>query len=356
MDAVFVANARGRANARQTRLMQSLARHAGLKVRCAPVAECWSDSPAIHFAGLLELNDRAVNAAPPELVAAGVTAAGACSHNQLGRRLLAALGERGVSVNWERRVCGVGIKSTLEQRCVEHEAAGGVAVPRPRTQCLLRAGAAVPPLDAEWRIAKRANGTRAEGLAILPHHEPTPPELFPCVEQELLPSPLLIGGHKVDCRAYVLLWNRPAFGYTVSSYVRVRYAAAPYRRGLPEAEICSTSLARRNGFAPRLSHMAAVEAEESAAAGARAAVHAALDALMAMVARSVPPTPFFSIWGVDVALVHAASEDIGARLLEVNVFPQIYNGDPAADDLTDAELVPELAACLLRHAGGELTE
>lgn len=348
---VLLSNAKGRATARQTRLIENLSKQDGIRAALAPLGDLLDCAGAIRFAGFLEVNDASVGMPPPSLVEAGVVPAGGAglSHNQMGRRLMDALAQRGVSVNWESRICGVGIKSTLEKRCREQEAAGGESVPRPVT-VLRRNAAAAPPLDADWRIAKRVNGTRAEAISILRRGEETPAVLFPCVEQELIADPSLLDGYKFDCRAYVMVWNRPEFGYAVSRYERVRHAAALHQRGVPEAEICSTSFSRRQGMAAHVSDLGALEAAaEGRMDAVRPALQSALAALMRLVAGSVPATPFFAIWGVDVAPLGTAAGGIGALVLEVNAFPQIYNGDDKADALTDRLLVPELAACLRRH-------
>lgn len=356
---VLLRNGRGYATPRQLQLLLALRRCGLTAATAAPVegfrfqgrggVELISVNPFRQpcFVGMVELNDPRKPPPPPWLVGQGVLDPDeSLTHNQQCRRLLNALAARGVTVNHDQSLCAIGVKWVLEKRCRAYERATGERIPRPLT--FLRRRPDDPAPTSDWRIVKPINGARAEGIVVLPRETPTDPSAFPTVEQELVAYPVLLEGRKIDCRAYVFVWNRPRFGFALSPYIRVRHAPGLFRLGSADAEICSTTRSRRSGKHPLLSDLATLAHAQPELGQLFGAVRDAVEPLMRMVETFVPATNFFSIWGLDLA-PRRGPHGMEAQVLEVNPYPQLYNGDPTADGWTERELAPEFARRLSDH-------
>ena len=352
MSVALLRGGSGRATIKQIRLLASLARHGLSPVTSLSVTAFRSDGGNVStasrcpdFVAMMELNDPNAVKADHRIFKQGLVdhVIQPLTHNQLCFRLLKSLGERGIIVNYAPKLCALGDKSILERRCREIEQDTATKIPRPDTWLYDCDGSDnLQRPCPELRIIKPANKSRAEGISLIRKHETIAESLYPCVAQELLENPLLVGGHKIDARAYVFIWNKPRFGFSLSHYVRIRHAGIAYRRGEPLAEICSTSACKRAGISGKVSSLAEVELPASEIIAIREQIAYTVSQTMCLAVRITPDYPLFTVWGLDLALC-LKDRQATAMLLEVNPFPQFFNGDGCADAQIDDILMAEMA-------------
>lgn len=279
---------------------------------------------------------------------------GITSYNGACYRILSAMAERGVLVNYDRDAARWGVKNVLEARCRRSEASSGRWVPRPRTELVRLPGDERELLEFVESngpcIVKPENSSRARGLFIIDSRSQLAALNLPgggYVVQELVVNPATLYGRKFDLRAYVLLSNLEKTSYSIPKMILIRSAVEQYARGSLSSEVCSTSFAKRMGVRPALyllEEMRRSQEETSVDWGAiRASTEEALDSLMAAVARRAetqPKLPSLTLWGIDLAVQNAA-EGPRVLVLEVNPFPMLYRGDETSDRAMD-EVIAEL--------------
>jgi len=274
-------------------------------------------------------------------------------------KLLTALAERGVPVNYDADSSMMGIKSVLEYRCNEFHRESGLTIPRPRTLIFkaneedrskivnfLRAGAPC--------ILKPHNSSRARGVRILVSEEQVPQLILSddiYVLQELLSNPMTVNGYKVSLRVYLAIRDLRRPTYAILGQGLLKCAVQPYMRGNPHAEIVGTSYAKRMGFTPMIHLFHDLNGSDACLVPAwreiRSSIEQTLDVFMEAVSWRAgmfyKTLPSFLFWGVDIA-VQCSEEGPKAYLIEVNTFPALYRNHTVTDNAMDREFIEELFA------------
>jgi hypothetical protein len=260
-------------------------------------------------------------------------------------KVLTAAGGLGIPVSYESRVGGFGVKSVLERRCREFEASTGKLIPRPRTWI-------VPPGDVDASrtqmqnatgpfVVKPANSSRGRGIEVLRDADRLKPAPTARVVQELVADPLMLDGHKIDARAYLIV-HGPPLDVFQGSLVILRQAAERYRRGERASEICSISYSQRHSECLAVTTLEAVRHASPVWTKAEEAIGMAVRLLSDVVAMHPPSHPFFAIWAVDYCLAYSGGI-LQPYLLEVNTIPVIYRGQHQLDEATDRMIVAQAA-------------
>jgi Tubulin-tyrosine ligase family len=272
--------------------------------------------------------------------------------------MLYAQARRGIPTNAVGPLGRLGLKDHLEYGLRWYGRIGACSVPRPETQPCV--GALLSTICAAFGgrdcIIKPANSSGGRYIQIVPaglHQDLQCDPDARFVVQELECDPLLLGGFKSDLRCYLLVNSTDRSRSRRVGPILVRSASLPYTRSLPHAEITNTSLRRRLGLGP------AIRPLENALAGfpslvedVRLAVGWMCDSILDFTfawreeyALAEPPPPQIMLWGIDL-FVYGGLETQGLKLLEINVYPQLYRNDELCDALVDMMLaddyLPEL--------------
>jgi glutathione synthase/RimK-type ligase-like ATP-grasp enzyme len=235
----------------------------------------------------------------------------------------------------------------------------GRVVTRPETAVV---SARYVPLTLEtfarrgWTaIVKPSAGARAEGVHIIRPGEQAP-RVWPhgtYIVQRLVAAPYLAAGRKIDLRAYILVDSASRSRSKLLPLILVRRAPLDWVQGAEVAEITNSSFKERLGLPPQIYPL---ELCPGISEPLRAEIIRSVDGLSdelldALFAwrrgsrHNTPHTRRALIWGIDVLLQHGAS-GVEPTLLEVNVYPQMFRGDPVCDraveDLFGNELLPAL--------------
>jgi len=195
-------------------------------------------------------------------------------------------------------------------------------------------------------IVKPANGARGESIFVVTAGQRTPSVASGnYVVQALVPNPLLDGGRKIDFRFYLLVDASGAGGSRLCHPIFVRKAGVAYARGRADAEITNCAYRCRHtlegGMAPL----------DQPALAARIAALA--DDLLTALAwwYEVPERtvgPRVQLWGVDAI----ADVEHHVRLLEVNVFPDLFMGSELCDGGIERIIVEDYWPALSRCGEG----
>jgi hypothetical protein len=285
--------------------------------------------------------------------------------------LLLESARRGVVTNAPGPLGRWGRKDQLEYQLRWFTRMTGKNVPRPETHPVV--GAQLAPVLANFGsrgldcIIKPADGARSEGVRLVPSNGASPPiaDAAQVIVQELVKQPLLSGGSKVDLRVYLLVDGASRADSRRLDPILVRVASAPYQRLREAAEITNTSYRRRLGLPPHIAPLADID---TIAQPIRQEIIAGVDALATDLLDAVflwKETQDWSgnrtaarllIWGLDVLMAVKEDGHVSCNLLEVNVYPQLFRGDPICDSLVDRlmleDYLPALEqACKRRHDG-----
>jgi hypothetical protein len=274
-------------------------------------------------------------------------------------RVLHAAARRGVMTNASGPEGAWWRKDRLELALRWWTRQTGRVVMRPET-AVVSARYVPITLDAfarrDWTaIVKPAAGARAEGVHIIRPGEQAP-RVWPhgtYIVQRLVAAPYLADGRKVDLRAYILVDSAHRSRSRLLPLILVRRAPLDWVHGAEVAEITNSSFKERLGLPPQIYPL---ELCPGVSEPLRAEIVRSVDRLSdelvdALFAwrggsrHNAPHTRRALIWGIDILLQHGAS-GVEPTLLEVNVYPQMFRGDPVCDraveDLFGNELVPAL--------------
>ena len=300
-----------------------------------------------HPVSVRRWTDAPLASAPVAMLAFPSASPGAAAR---AARFLARAAYGGIASNYSSRDARWGFKDQLEQRLCAHERAGGERVPRPATIVVpaLAAQLAVDSLRARGcgAVIKPSNGARGEGIVI--GQAPVSRAADPVVVQELVESPLVVASRKIDVRCYVVVVpGDPARSRRIGP-ILIRIASALYRRGEPAAEITNTAMRARLGMKPAIAPLENVAELSRRAEELRARVDSTVQGLLAAChAVSRIGRRRAMLWGLDVAVAHHDSR-IWAGLLEVNVYPRLFRGEPTSDasvaHMLADDYLPELLA------------
>jgi hypothetical protein len=276
---------------------------------------------------------------PDEEVTAGAVlhfpASGHRDANAAVARRVADAARSGLATNAAGADARWGRKDELELLLRAYERATGRAVRRPET--IVAAGPQIPAVVASFAarglecIVKPANRSRGEGHAIVPAGaSPVPAVRGGAVVQRLATAPLLIAGHKADLRCYALVdCGRPERSRRVGPAI-VRLAPAPYIRGRADAEITNGAWRRRLGLPPATFLLERAPGIDEAlvrrlAAGLDALTGDLLDAHRWWAGERGGRRVL--LWGLDVLATPGGE----LSLLEINVHPRLFRGEPHCD-------------------------
>ncbi len=279
------------------------------------------------------------------------------------RSLLMEAARRGAITNATGSDGLWGMKDALAATLDAYETATGAVVPRPRTWSV--PGDDLPRTVAELArggldlIVKPANGARGGGVTVLLAREtrrdgwPLPSPTGMWVVQELLPRPLLVGGHKADLRCFALIDTAGRRLSYRPELALVRPAPAPYTRGRLEAELTNTAYRRRIGLPAANCPLSVLD---SVSAALRATLARRLDELVGLFLdayfwRARPGPRRVMLWGLDV-FASVAGDDARLYLLEANVHPSLLPNRPLCEPYIGAMLRDEYLPAVERAVGG----
>lgn len=303
-----------------------------------------------------------------DLAAQGVRAS-QVSRYSLVARLLNEAAKRGAITNYPGWHGAWWRKDTQEYALRAHERITGRAVARPATVALagrqLPAALRLLALTGQHAMIKPATGSGGAHIAVVPPGGSfTPPsEDARYVIQPVAGNPLLLAGHKVDVRFYLLIDTESRANSRRLSTAFVRMAAAPYVYGHPPAEVANTSVRLRAGLPPAIWPL-----DETAVWPPRTRQLISerldelsdelLDALFGFAARRGararrdPPRRVL-FWGLD-ALLTGPLGDPSVEFLEVNTHPHLYRGvrecDESVDTLFQYALLPAMLTAARKPA------
>jgi RimK-like ATP-grasp domain/Tubulin-tyrosine ligase family len=273
-------------------------------------------------------------------------------------RLLFAAEARGVLTNLAGRHGSWWRKDRLEFGLRAYTRATGRLVRRPQT-FVVTGSQVAGVLDAFARrglscIVKPATGTAGEGLQIV---QPGGVALALAdvnyVVQELPASPLLVGDKKVDLRFYLQIDTTARRASRRLPPVFVRPAPAPFEPGRLVSEVTNTAYRERLNLPVAIRPLEAVdEWSPELRAWIRGELDAISDELLDALFWAFGRGPRRALlWGLD-ALPVLGETGPELQLLELNVYPTLYRGDPVCDDTVDAMLRYGYGASLLGAARG----
>jgi len=284
--------------------------------------------------------------------------------NEIVAHLLLEAARRGVVANAPGPLGRWGRKDQLEYGLRWYQRVAGRRIERPETHPVSAAQARLVLASFAARgvnaIVKPANAARGEGLHLVGAGAELAgiDEAESIIVQELLQSPLLADDAKTDLRVYLLVDGRSRGNSRQLSPILVRRAACAYVPLDERAEITNTSYRRRARLPPGIAPLEGSPFEETVRTELRAQIHAIsedlLDALF-LWKRTYDwsgnrDAARVMIWGLDFI---AATTPGGVRvcLLEINVYPQLFRGDPACDALVDAMLLDDYLPAVRRARG-----
>ncbi len=254
-----------------------------------------------------------------------------------------------------------GRKDQLEFTLRAHARFTGSPVPRPETY--VSSPQQLPVILADFArrdltcIVKPANGARGDDLHIVRPDSGDWPSAVgdDClVVQALVEAPLLLRGHKVDFRCYVMIdtADRDACRWWPPLFARI--AGLPYERGLADAEITNCAYRSRAGLAEG---MFPLEDLDGLCPATRAALLDAVDALVDAViaarflrAQALAPAGEprrVLLWGLDLIATEVDGA-IAVHLLEVNVYPHLLIGSDTCDPAVEG-ILGRAYVDVLRH-------
>ncbi len=265
--------------------------------------------------------------------------------------LLREAGCRRVVTNASDHDAAWGRKDHLEYTLRAHARFTGSPVPRPETYVSSPPQLPLSLADFARRgltcIVKPANGARGDHLHIVRPDSGDWPSAVgdDClVVQALIEAPLLLQGHKIDFRCYVMIdtADRDACRWLPPLFARI--AGLPYERGLADAEITNCAYRSRAGLAEGMFPLENLD-------GLHPATHAALlDAVDALVdaviaarflrAQALAPAGEprrVLLWGLDL-IATEVNGAIAVQLLEVNVYPHLLIGSDTCDPAVEGIL------------------
>jgi Tubulin-tyrosine ligase family len=299
------------------------------------------------------------SAALEQMRARGI-AIGNLQRNDVIAHLLLEASRRGVVTNAPGPLGRWGRKDQLEYALRWYSRVAGRRIPRPETHPIVGAQLASVLASFAGRgldcILKPANGARGEGVRFVAANGAAPPvpETEPLIAQELVGRPLLLDGFKTDLRAYLLVDGADRACSGRAGPVLVRVAGARYERLCEASEITNTSYRRRAGMQPGilpLAHVDAIGADRKRAIldEIEALATDLLDAVFRWKElrdwRGNRSASRLLVWGLDVIVTEGEHP---CRLLEVNVYPQLYRGEAVCDGLVDELLLREYWPALER--------
>lgn len=337
-------------------LLDPSPRGAGRHSQILRVAEAFRlASPSIHLS-VCRPQDIAFSTSHASIAGRRLTALLAFPHarSHIPLQALRRAVRRGVVTNAPGAFGALGCKDLLEYALCAHGRLTGHSVPRPETYVLPGALASLAVASLHRRglpaIIKPANGARAEGVEVLPPGAAAAPRRTDetVVVQALAREPLLVTGRKADLRVYCVVTPGRARAARRIGPTLVRVAPAPYRCGAMTAEVTNTSYRRRLGLPPAIHPMEAIP-ELAPIRGATLGLIETLVDDVGSLCRPDGGRPRAMLWGLDV-LPHFDSGRLELLLLEINVYPLLFRGDPLCDDLVRAMLGREYLPLLLERA------
>jgi hypothetical protein len=233
-------------------------------------------------------------------------------------------------------------KDGLEYTLRAYEAYSGHTVKRPRTTVGLGREALyhITRLRQQGKdsIVKPAHGGLGRGIRTYQANGVTATRRLPRMQyvvQEVVQSPLLIRGRKADARVHALIDPENRARSRWIAPVLLRIGGVPYVPGRADAENLNYSYQRSHGLRPTIAPLSSIDGisgdrREEIREATRMLVTELIDAFF-WFGRSFPRVPNrVFLWGIDAALVDTRNM-VSALLLENNIRPQLYRGEPSCD-------------------------
>ena len=252
-----------------------------------------------------------------------------------------------------------GPKHLQELRLRRYETTTGEVIARPKTYIArpheIRKVLSMFARRGETCLVKPVFGQGGHGILVVRPGDFLAPSKRTVVVQRLIPSPLLVEGHKADIRFYLLIDVNDECASDRVGPILVRRAAVPFFAGSLFAEITNTSYLLRLGLPPDVRLLDTVSEVHG---WPRTHIITQLDSMArALVrayfwnARNEPIANSFVsnrrlLFGVD-ALVATAASGPSVYFLELNPFPALFRGLPDCDQAVDEMLARECLPALV---------